>query len=288
MNARLQHQAQALASTLPPLLIEAERVAQAVQYGIHGRRRAGTGETFWQYRRYEQGDPAERIDWRQSARTDKIFVREREWEAAQTAYLWADTSGSMQYASQKILPLKAERARLLMLALASLLLRGGEKVTWLDRRNIVAYGRNALDRIALRMGNAAGESLPPDVPLKRHGHAVLCSDFLMPPEKLRGLMQRYAALNLRGALVHILDPIEENFAFQGRVELLGGENEEPLLLPNAAALREAYLARLEEHQARLAHAAASAGWFYLHHVTSEQPHLALLRLYDLLSAERSI
>src|ERR1700744_5305719 len=97
------HQAEQLAELLPPLLIEAERVAQTVYQGVHGRRRSGTGETFWQFRRYEQGDPAERIDWRQSSRTDKVFIREREWEAAQTACLWADTSGSMEYASRKSL-----------------------------------------------------------------------------------------------------------------------------------------------------------------------------------------
>jgi uncharacterized protein (DUF58 family) len=107
-------------------LIEAERIAHSAQQGIHGRRRAGTGETFWQFRRYEQGDSVDRIDWRQSSRTDKIFIREREYEAAQNAYLWTDSSGSMQYTSQKSLPTKAQRAQLIMLALSSLLLRGGE------------------------------------------------------------------------------------------------------------------------------------------------------------------
>ena len=89
MHARL-HQAENLADLLPPLLIEADRVAQAVIQGVHGRRRAGVGETFWQFRAYDQGDAASRIDWRQSARTDKLFVREREWEAAQSAYIWAE------------------------------------------------------------------------------------------------------------------------------------------------------------------------------------------------------
>src|SRR5271170_2684565 len=116
MKTAIQHQAQNLAALLPPLLLEAERVAAAVHQGTHGRRRAGPGESFWQFRRYAPGDSAQRIDWRQSARTDKLFIREREWEAAQTAYLWADSSGSMRYSSRKDLPAKAERAQLLMLA----------------------------------------------------------------------------------------------------------------------------------------------------------------------------
>ncbi len=285
MSARLQHQAQNLGALLPPLLIEAERVAQTVHQGIHGRRRAGTGETFWQFRRYEQGDPVERIDWRQSARTDKIFIREREWEAAQSAYLWADNSGSMHYASQSNVPTKDERAKLLMLALANVLLRGGEKVTWLDRRHITVHGKTGLEQIVMRMGEDKSGSMPPEIPLARHAQVVLCSDFLMPPEALDNLMRHYAALNLRGVLLHVLDPAEENFAFQGRIEMQGCEGEAPLLLPNAATLHDVYQKRLAEHKARLEHIAASAGWFYTRHITSEFPHLALMRLYQYLSAD---
>ena len=105
-------------SPLPPLLLAAERVAAAVHQGTHGRRRGGTGESFWQFRNYTAGDAAQRIDWRQSARSDRLFIREREWEAAQSAYLWADNSGSMRYCSRKHGDTKAERAQLLMLALA--------------------------------------------------------------------------------------------------------------------------------------------------------------------------
>ena len=288
MHARL-HQAENLAGLLPPLLIEANRVAQAVIQGVHGRRRAGIGETFWQFRAYDQGDAASRIDWRQSARTDKLFVREREWEAAQSAYLWADTSGSMQYASDKNLPTKANRAQLLMLALASVMLRGGERVVWLDeRRHISVHGKNGLEQIAMRLGGAEaqGTSIPPNIPIARHAHVVLCSDFLMPEEDLKKRMQSYAALNLRGVLLHVLDPAEENFAFDGRVELQGMENEDPMLLPNAASLRDAYRARMAEHKARIEKLAEGAGWFTIRHITNQQPHLALMQLYQRLSNER--
>ena len=289
MGAHLQHQAQKLAELLPPLLIEAERVAQTVQQGIHGRRRAGTGETFWQFRRYEQGDPVDRIDWRQSSRTDKIFIREREWEAAQSAYLWADTSGSMQYTSHKKYPTKAMRAQILMLALASLALRGGERVTWLDRRNITVRGKQGLEQIIARLGTPVqNESEPPDVRLAHHAQVVLCSDFLMPPENLAAHMRRYAALNLRGVFLHVLDPLEENFALEGRVEVKGCEGETPLLLPNATTLHEAYRLKLKDHKDHLQHLAKSAGWYYVQHITNELPHLALLRLYQYLVSDRGL
>lgn len=288
MKETLQHRAEDLAAPLPPLLIDAERVAQAVYQGVHGRRRAGVGETFWQFRRYETGDPIERIDWRQSARTDKIFVREREWEAAQTAYLWADRSGSMHYASRKNLPTKADRAELLMLALASLLLRGGEMVQWLDRRSLRAYGKNALRSLAERIGLGSGDnSTPPLVPLARHAHVVLCSDFLMPPDEFLALMRNYADQNRRGILLHILDPAENDFPFEGRIQLLGSEGEDPLLVPNAAQMAEAYRRRMMEHKARLQQIAKSAGWFYLAHVTDAMPQNALLQIYNIFAAQEA-
>jgi uncharacterized protein (DUF58 family) len=287
MSTALQHQAQKLASVLPPLLLEAERVAASVQQGIHGRRRAGMGESFWQFRRYAPGDAAARIDWRQSARTDKLFIREREWEAAQNVYLWADSSGSMHYSSDKNLPTKTERAHVLMLALAGLLLRGGEQVIWLSEEACIARGKTGLERIAAQidLGQENEASVPPQIRVARHAHMILCSDFLMPSEELEKIMHRYAALHLRGALVHILDPAEAELAFEGRLELQGCESEVPLVLANARALREQYRERMAEHKERLKHYAKSAGWYYLDHVTSEPPHSQLLQLYQYLSAD---
>jgi uncharacterized protein (DUF58 family) len=286
MSIPLQHRAENLAALLPPLLLEAERVASVVRQGTHGRRRAGQGESFWQFRRYAPGDPAERIDWRQSARTDKYFIREREWEAAQSAYLWADNSGSMRYQSQNKFPQKSERAQILMLALASLLLRGGETVTWLAEEPVIARGRGGLERIAHVLAhNNDNASMPPSVPIARHAHVILCSDFLMPRDELEKRMRHHAALNLRGALLHVLDPAELALPFEGRIEMKGLEDEQPLLLQNAASFHAAYHQRMQDHQAWLMRLAESAGWFYLRDVTENPAHLSLMRLFDYLAAD---
>ena len=106
--------AEALAIRLPPLLIAAERVAATVAQGVHGRRREGQGDSFWQSRRYVAGDPLGRIDWRQSAKSgrpapDGWFVRETEWEAAQTICLWRDSSASMRWHSRETRSLSGGR-----------------------------------------------------------------------------------------------------------------------------------------------------------------------------------
>ena len=157
----LRQRAEQLAAILPPLLVAAERVAATVVQGVHGRRRVGQGETFWQFRHYEVGDPPQIIDWRQSAKTDHIFTRQMEWEAAQSVWIWRDTSPSMDWRSDEALPTKRERADLLSLALAALLVRGGERVSLLGSSLRPASGRGALTRLAnaIALGDPAGPAL---------------------------------------------------------------------------------------------------------------------------------
>ena len=121
-----------MAARIPALLIEAQRVAHTVAHGTHGRRRAGPGETFWQFRLYDQNDSATGIDWRRSASSDRLFVREREWEAAHTAWLWIDLSPSMRFRSQLAKSSKESRAVVLALAMTELLALGGERVAFLE------------------------------------------------------------------------------------------------------------------------------------------------------------
>src|SRR3954467_4446484 len=107
-----------LATTMPRLILEARRVAATVIQGLHGRRRAGTGENFWQFRRFMSGEPAARVDWRRSARDDHLYVREREWEAAHTVWIWADRSPSMVFSSPIARESKLDRALVVSFALA--------------------------------------------------------------------------------------------------------------------------------------------------------------------------
>jgi len=93
----LRRDAEKVAGALPPLLAEAERLAAIVAMGLHGRRKAGPGETFWQYRRAVPGDTLSDVDWRRSARSDHLYIREMEWEAAQSVSIWADRARSMDY-----------------------------------------------------------------------------------------------------------------------------------------------------------------------------------------------
>ncbi len=186
--------AEALGARLPPLLVAAERVAATVAQGVHGRRRVGQGDSFWQFRRFVPGDPIARIDWRQSAKSgrpvpDGWFIRETEWEAAQTVCLWRDASASMRWRSRGAPVEKRERAGLLLLALASLLLRGGERVAMIEPGARPISGRAGLDRLAEALAGVADDDagLPPRVLLPRHARVVLFGDFLSPLTEIQAI-----------------------------------------------------------------------------------------------------
>src|SRR5271167_3581439 len=121
-------ESQALAASMPRLILEARRVAATIIHGLHGRRRAGSGENFWQYRRFVSGEAAARVDWRRSARDDHLYVREQEWEAAHTVWIWPDRSPSMLFASASAQDTKLERSLVIALALAEVLVGGGERI----------------------------------------------------------------------------------------------------------------------------------------------------------------
>src|SRR2546430_12798578 len=125
---RASGEARSLAQTMPRLILEARRIAATVIHGLHGRRRAGPGENFWQYRRFLSGEPARRVDWRRSARDEHLYVREREWEAAHTVWLWPDRPPSMLFRSQLAQDSKLDRCLVVAFALAEILVQAGERV----------------------------------------------------------------------------------------------------------------------------------------------------------------
>jgi len=284
-STTLHHRAEALASALPPLLVAAERVAAMVSQGVHGRRRVGQGESFWQFRRYQWGDSASQIDWRQSAKSQPLYVRETEWEAAQSIWLWCDASESMQYRSAATVPTKRQRADLLTLALASLLIRGGEHVALQGSGIPPRNGRAALSRIAemLDGGHVQTTSLPAAEPLPRYARVVWISDFLSPLENLRAAIAAFAARGVRGHLLQVLDPAEEALPFGGRVEFEGMENEGRVLIGRVETIREDYQKALARHRRGLAALARQNDWTLAIHHTDQPPQTPLLTLFSTLA-----
>ena len=283
--ATLRERAEGLAAPLPALLAEAEHLAATVLLGDHGRRRAGMGDEFWQYRPATASDEARTIDWRRSARSDQHFVREKEWQAAQSVQMWVDDAASMRFTGDRNRPTKGERARLLSLALAVLLVRGGERVGLFDFLLRPARGELQLMRLAEVLSRPAG-TLDYGAPEARgmlpQSRAVFVSDFLGDLAAIETQLTKAADRGVRGAMVMVLDPQEELFPFDGRTifeSMAGTVSFETL---KAGDLKARYLDRLAERKARLQDLARLTGWQVTVHHTGDPPLPALLWLYRAL------
>lgn len=285
----VRRDAEVSASRLPPLLVAAERVAATVAQGVHGRRRVGLGETFWQFRRYEPGDSLRSIDWRQTGKTDNVFIRETEWAAAQSIWLWRDASASMQWSSSKSLPEKRDRADLMVLALASLLSRAGERIGLLGIDERPSTGTVALDRLAFNLLGEALEHQSLDLPrfenLPRYSHLVLFGDFLSPLEEIDHRLRQFASNQINGHIIQVLDPAETSLPFDGRTRFEGLEDEGRVLIKRVENVREEYVDRLAQHQDGLQDIARSIGWSFTSHMTDQTPEQALLSLYVRMAAD---
>lgn len=283
---RQARRAEALGARLPPLLVAAQRVAATVAQGVHGRRRVGQGDSFWQFRPFLPGDARSRIDWRASAKSDRSFVRETEWEAAQTVFLWRDASPSMEWRSGAAVPFKRERAELLLLALASLLMRGGERVRLVGGPVRRRGGRFALEDFAEGLAEVQDTAgAPPTSPLARHARVVLIGDFLAPLPDIRAAVAALAAIPVSGHLLQVLDPAEALLPYSGRVRFKGLERETDALVPRVEGIRAAYAEALAAQQRGLSDLCTAAGWGFGAHRTDHSPETALLALYTALAPQ---
>jgi uncharacterized protein (DUF58 family) len=277
-QAASRQYAEGLAAAMPRLLTDARRAAASVNAGIHGRRRVGQGESFWQFRPFVSGEAAARVDWRRSARDDRLHVREREWEAAQSVWLFIDRSGSMDYCSTLAQMAKLERAVVLGLAASDMLVRGGERVGLIGATPAMA-SRRIIERLgdALLLQKSFGGSLPQE-PLAPRSEGLVVSDFIAPLAQIEKSLMALASRGARGHLVLVSDPAEELFPFAGQTELIDPEDGFRLRLGEATELAATYHERLSAHRAGLRQIANRIGWSVTAHVTDKPASEALLRL----------
>ncbi|WP_018183743.1 DUF58 domain-containing protein [Kaistia granuli] len=278
-------EAKGLARSLPDLLVEARRVATTVLAGWHGRRRAGPGETFWQFRPFVTGEAPGRIDWRRSARDDHLYIREREWEAAHTVWLSADLSPSMDFRSKLALASKRDRALVILLALGDLLAAAGERIGLLGLGDPV-LSRNAAERLAetLAVFEDAQPALPSAARLSRFADLVLIGDFLDPIDEIDARLADYARHGATAHLVEIRDPVEEIFPYAGRTEFRDPESGALYTIGRAEQIGEEYRNRLLARRETLAATCRRLGWSYLTHRTDRPATEPLLALHARLSA----
>jgi uncharacterized protein (DUF58 family) len=278
-------QGRSLAASMPRLILEARRVAATVIHGLHGRRRAGSGENFWQYRRFISGEPAARVDWRRSARDDHLYVREREWEAAHTVWIWPDRSPSMAFASPLVVDSKLDRTLVVAFALAHVMVEGGERVGIPGLMRPTASG-NVIEKMAQAIIHDRSEraSLPPTFSPSPLAEIALLSDLWSPIADVHRTIAQLSSTGARGHVVQIVDPVEETFPYSGRIEFIEPEGAGAITAGRAEAWRAEYEMRVNRHRAEIRAETDRLGWSFTVHRTDRPASELLLRLHAQMGA----
>ena len=284
-TTRASGDARALAESMPRLILESRRIAATVIHGLHGRRRAGPGENFWQYRRFLSGEPARRVDWRRSARDEHLYVREQEWEAAHTVWVWADRSPSMLFKSHLAQEPKLDRTVVVAFALAEILVQAGERVGMPGLMRPTG-SRNVLDKMANAIVHDVTErgSLPPTFAPSALAEIVVVSDFWSPITDIRAKLAQLSSTGAHGHTVQIVDPAEETFPYSGRVEFVEPEGAGAITAGRAEAWKADYEARVARHRAEIRAETDKLGWSFTIHRTDRPATELLLALHARMGA----
>ncbi|MGH3628838.1 MAG: DUF58 domain-containing protein, partial [Sciscionella sp.] len=281
--------ARTLAAEIPRLILEARRVAATVIHGIHGRRRAGPGENFWQYRRFISGEPAQRVDWRRSARDDLLYVREQEWEAAHTIWLWPDRSPSMAFRSSLAKDSKLERALMLTFALAEILVDGGERVG-IPGLMRPSGSRVVIDRIAEAIVHDPAErpSLPQGFAPASLSEIVVLSDMWSPTPDVLKTIAGLSSGGAAGHIVQVVDPAEEIFPYAGRIEFVEPEGGGSVTAGRAETWHGDYQTLLANHRVALRAECERFDWTFTVHRTDRGPTELLFAIHARMGAGANV
>lgn len=275
------------AALVPDLLIDAQRISNTITAGGHGRRRRGTGDTFWQFRPYDAGESLSRIDWRRSARDGAVTVRDQEWEAAHTVWVWADNSPSMHYLSSLSEVSKQSRALVLALALADILARSGERVGWPGLTRALS-SRNSAERIAAELLASDGKSessFAPTEHIATRSELIIISDFLDPIEKIERQILQAAQRGIQGTLIQIIDPAEIEFPYTGRTEFSDPESGRKFTSGRAEHLRSDYQTMFAVRGRFLTDHCKRLGWHHVSHRTDQLASTCLVATHTRLAGQ---
>ncbi len=276
----LRRGAQEATDGLPALTVEAEVLARGLLSGVHVRRKAGSGEKFWQFRAYDPADRPQDIDWRLSAKGDRIHVREKERQASRTLYLSVDPGPRMAYASRRTLPAKAHVAGILALGTALVATRGGEQVTLTGSGLRAGRGENVLQTMALAL---SGEGMaPPFLPpesVPSGGYLVAVGDFLDSPEEVCARIEASGAAPGGVLAIQVLDPAEMDLPFEGRAIFEDPADGRGRSVLNVAGVREEYRRRLGAHIESIGDLCRHRHWHLLLHRTDTPPRETLHKVW---------
>jgi len=302
---------------LGSLPIKARVIVEGALSGLHRASLRGSSVEFAEHKEYSPGDDLRHLDWKTYAKKDRYYVKQFEQESQLTIYLVLDSSGSMAFRGGGALS-KLEYAGLSLAAFAYLAIQQQDKVGLVasgGRRPGAGRARSAtgggaeverdvevlvpprartthlhdllavLDTVITRGG--AGDESPAsalgriaEMSRRKRALILLASDlFDASEDTLRALVQLRAQRH-DVSVLHVLDPHELTFPYDGLTRFEALESEHAMLV-NPGAIQRDYLDRMNEFLARCKRTLDGAGVDY-HLASTERPLEATL--LDLLVA----
>jgi len=284
---KLRSQAEESSASLPALMLRSQKIAESVLHGEHARRKPGTGENFWQFREYQPTDRPQDIDWRQSAKGDDVYIKQKEWLVTRKILFWCAGGKSMNFGSNPENPFytKQENAQIMCLALALLLQRSFEQIGAYGQGH-AGRGERAMERLGqylLERGRASAEEAAlPDIyssALPRHAIFIGVGDFLSPIEEIEARFEILGQQTKNALIIQTLDPAEIDLGFSGRVRFKGMDGEEEIV-SNVANIRDNYTQRITDHIRCVEELCLRYNWHYQLHRTDDDASDTLKAIWE--------
>ena len=278
--------AEELSNKIPSLYIKAERIANTIWEGIHNRNKDGLGDNFWQFRKYEYGDPAHLIDWKKTAKSNETFIQEKELQTLQNFVIWRDTSKSMNFRSSESIDTKLYRANLFTLALTIILSKSGENIILNGLKSKLLKGGNAVNFVSNQINEKVTDSYKssPNVnEIKNNSDVILIGDFLNNINETEKTIKELSNRGINGIIIQILDPAERFFPYKGRINFNGLEGEQNILIGKAESVRNDYKKAIKIHIEKLEKLTTSYSWKYILDNSDQDASISLKNICNTLT-----
>ncbi|MGH1403484.1 MAG: DUF58 domain-containing protein [Alphaproteobacteria bacterium] len=286
----LRHDAEHAISAIPDLFLAAEKISAHIMHGTHAQRKSGTGEHFWQFRDYQETDSPQNIDWRQSAKSDHVYIRQRERQNSRKTYLWCATGKSMAFSSHPKRQTKQYTAQVMTLAL-SLLLQQGEEHIGLYGDIKTGRGEDRINKIIHRLGEETDrDAVLPDsesFSLPVHASLISIGDYLSPIEEIEYSFSNIARSEGKSLIIQVLDPAELDLhSLKGRILFEGHSENESELINNVSSVQDEYKKRMHDHIEKIRSLCLAHNWHYVLHCTDTPIENTIKHIWTMAHEQR--
>jgi hypothetical protein len=278
--------AEELSNKIPSLYVKADRIANTIWEGMHNRNKDGLGDNFWQFRKYEYGDPAHLIDWKKTAKSNETFIQEKELQTLQNFVIWRDTSRSMNFRSSESIDTKLYRANLFTLTLTIILSKSGENIVLNGLKTELLKGGNAVNFVSNQINEKVTDSFKssPNInEIKNNSDVILIGDFLNNINETEKTIKELSNRGINGIIIQILDPAEKFFPYKGRINFNGLEGEKNILIGKAESVRNDYKKAIKIHIEKLEKLTTSYSWKYILDNSDQDASISLQNICNTLT-----